>query len=122
MLTTTLQVPWTKSGPALSSAWVPEGHELLYMVYNTALAGALLTAMVPLGQPMQWGSLMRSQAKMVGSSTSAKEKEREISAALRLVAFSKWHPSGTIDCTKLLHSSYVWQASHAQHEVMPVHR
>ena len=47
--------------------------------------------MVPFGQPMQWGSLMRSQAKMLGSSTSAAEKE--VSAALRLVAASSWqHP------------------------------
>ena len=94
----TLQVLRAVLGVASASVWVPEGHD-------TALAQGLLTAMVPLGQLMQWGSLMRSQAKMVGSSTSA--KDNEVSAALRLVAWSKWQPSGTLDCTKHLHSSYV---------------
>ena len=76
---TTLQVLRAGWGVAAALVWIPEGHES-----DTVLAEGLLTAMVPLGQPMQWGSLMRSHAKMVGSSTST--METRVSAALRLVA------------------------------------
>ena len=67
---TTLQVLRAGWGVAAALVWIPEGHG---SNTSTVLAEGLLTAMVPLGQPMQWGSLMRSQAKIVGSSTSTME-------------------------------------------------
>ena len=98
------------SGVAAALVWVPEGYE-------TAVAEGLLTAMVPLGQPMQWGSLMRSQAKMVGSSTSAAEKE--VSVALRLVAPSSYYHLGTLTAQCFCIAAVLeLQASHAQHGVI----